>query len=193
MEKYSASCRFILACNEISKILDPIQSRCVIFKFKPLNESNLLELLGKIEKNEEIKIDEDAKELLVRISGGDTRKLINTLQASSSIAKSVTKKLIEEVMDFVDPQDVRKMLDYAIDGDFFKARDSMIKLKTIKGLSALEILKEIYRQVILMDIDAKVKIKTIDRIATVEFRIVEGSDEEIQLEALLAMMSLIKS
>ena len=139
-----------------------------------------------------MKIDKEAKDLLIKIANGDTRRLINTLQAASSIDKNVKKALIEEVMDFVNPDDIKKMLDYAIGGDFFKAREEMIKLKTIRGLSALEILKEIYRQVIRLDIDAKVKVKTIDRIATVEFRIVEGSDEEIQLEALLAMMSLIK-
>ena len=54
MEKYSATCRFILACNEISKLIDPIQSRCVIFKFKPLSEKALLDLVKRIEKAEKI-------------------------------------------------------------------------------------------------------------------------------------------
>jgi len=192
MEKYSATCRFILACNEMSKLIDPIQSRCVIFKFKPLTDENLTELSQKIAKEEGLKIDKDAQKLLIELSKGDLRKLVNTLQASSSINKNVSKELVEEVLDFVNPQEIKQMLDYAIKGDFFKARDTMIKAKTIRGLSALEILKEIYKQIINMDIDPKVKIKTIDRIATVEFRIVEGSDEELQLEALLAMMSLIK-
>ena len=192
MEKYSTTCRFILACNEISKLIDPIQSRCVIFKFKPLTKDNLIELSKKIEKAEGLKIEESAKELLVELSKGDLRKLVNTLQATSSINKNVTKELIEEVMDFVNPHEIKDMLNYAIKGDFFKARDTMVKLKTIRGLTALEILKEIYKQVINMDIDPKLKIKTVDRIATVEFRIVEGSDEDLQLEALLAMMSLLK-
>lgn len=191
MEKYSASCRFILACNEISKILDPIQSRCVIFKFKPLKEKDLLELLDKVAKEEGLTIDKDAKELLIKISTGDVRKLLNTLQASSSIDKKVTTKLLDEVLEFVNPDEVKEMVDFAIKGDFFKARDLMIKLKTIRGLTALEILKEIYKQVINMDIDSKTKVKFVDRIATVEFRIVEGSDEELQLEAMLAMMSLL--
>jgi replication factor C small subunit len=192
MEKYSASCRFILACNEISKLIDPIQSRCVIFKFKPLQQEELFRLLEKIEKEENLQIEQDAKELLVQISKGDTRKIINTLQASSSIDKKVTHKLIEEVLEFVNPKEVKEMLENAINGDFYKARDLMVKLKSKRGLTAIEILKEIYKQIISMDIDPKIKIKTIDRIATIEFRIVEGSDEELQLEALLAMMALIK-
>lgn len=192
MEKYSSTCRFILACNEISKLIDPIQSRCVIFKFKALNETALLSLLDKVEKEEKIQIDKDAKKLLVEISGGDVRKLLNTLQAASSVTNKVNTSLINEILDFVDPKEVTSMIQSAMDGDFFKARDYMIKLKSIKGLSALEILKEVYRQVLKLDIDAKMKVKLIDRIATVEFRIVEGSDEDLQLEALLAMMSLLK-
>lgn len=192
MEKYSASCRFILACNEISKILDPIQSRCVIFKFKPLTDDNLQELLTRIEKEENLTIEKGAKELLVTMSKGDVRKITNTLQAASSLDKKVSEKLVEEIMDSVNPKEVDEMVQHAIAGDFFKARDALIKLRTLRGLSGLEILKGIYKQLIDMDLDPKIKIKFVDRIATVEFRIVEGSDEELQIEALLAMMSLLK-
>ena len=192
MEKYSSSCRFILSCNELAKILDPIQSRCVIFRFKSLDEKSLHTLLSKIEKKEKLKIDKAAKDFLVEISQGDMRRLLNTLQAAASIDTKVNLKLINEIIDFVNPKEIEDMIKYAVSGDFFKARDTMIKLRTLKGLSSLEILKEIYRRVLDMEIDAKLKIKFVDRIATVEFRLVEGSDEELQLESLLAMMSLLK-
>jgi replication factor C small subunit len=192
MEKYSASCRFILACNEVSKLVDPIQSRCVIFKFKPLLEDALTELLIKIEKSEGLKIAGDAKKLLIDISQGDLRKLINTLQAASSVDKNVSVKLVNEVVDFVDPKEIKSMIKNAIEGDFFKSRDELVKIKTKRGLTAIEILKEIYKIVLELDIDPKLKVKFVDRIATVEFRIIEGSDDELQLEALLAMMSLLK-
>ncbi len=192
MEKYSATCRFILACNELSKILDPIQSRCVIFKFKPLTEKDLRKLIMKIEKNERIKIDEKAIDILIKSTSGDLRKLVNTLQAASSISKNITEKTLEEISDFVEPKEIISMINYAIKGDFFKARDYMIKLKTKQAMTSLEILKEIYKNIVKNEeIDEKIKIKIIDRIATVEFRIVEGSDDELQLEAMLAMMSLL--
>lgn len=193
MEKYSASCRFILACNEISKLIDPIQSRCVIFKFKPLQEKDLGELVERISKEEKIKVDADAKKLLIEVSEGDLRRLVNTMQSVASVDNKITVKLINEILDFVSPKEVEEMVQFAINGDFFKAREVMIKLRVAKGLSALEILKEIYKRVIEMEIDPKTKVKFIDRIATVEFRLVEGSDEELQLDALLAMMSLLKS
>lgn len=192
MEKYSASCRFILACNEISKILDPIQSRCVIFKFKGLSQDALIELATTIETGEKLTIDDDTKQYLAEIAKGDVRKLLNTLQAAASMSNKITKKLINEIIDFVNPKEVEEMIKIARSGDFMKARDVMIKLRTIRGLSGLEILKEIYRVILKLDIDPKIKIKFIDKLASVEFRLVEGSDEELQLEAYLATLSLLK-
>jgi len=192
MERYSATCRFILCCNEMSKIIDPIQSRCVIFKFKGLNDVALKHLTKKIASLEGLKLDVDSESLLIKISNGDVRKLINTMQAVAAIDKKVTVKLIEEILDYVNPKEVEEMLKHAINGDFFKAREEMIKLRVLRGLSALEILKEIYRQVIEMNLDSKVKIKLVDRIGTIEFRLVEGSDSELQLESLLAMIGMIR-
>ncbi len=192
MEKFSNSCRFVLACNEMSKIIDPIQSRCVIFKFKALKDESLHELLKMVAKAEGLTIEDKARDHMVTVSKGDVRRLLNTLQAASSISKNVDSKLIDEILDYINPKEVEEMIRFAVDGDFFKARDIMIRLRTIRGASALEILKEVYRRVLDMNIDSKLKVKFVDRIATVEFRLVEGSDEELQLESLLAMMSLLK-
>lgn len=192
MEKYSNSCRFILACNEISKILDPIQSRCVIFKFKGLSQDALVALLDKVETDETLTFEEGSKQYLAEISKGDVRKLLNTLQAAASINFNITIDGINEIIDFVNPKEVEEMVELAKDGKFEKARDVMIKLRSIRGLSGLEILKEIYRVLLRLDIDPKIKIKFIDKLASVEFRLVEGSDEELQLEAYLATLSLLK-
>jgi replication factor C small subunit len=176
----------------MAKIIDPIQSRCVIFKFKGLSKEALKILIEKIEKSEELNIEDNAKEFLIEACKGDVRRLLNTLQAAASIDKKVTLKLVNEILDYINPKEVQEMIKFAIGGDFLKARSEMIKLRTLKGLSALEILKEIYKQVLEMEIEPNLKVKFVDRIATVEFRLVEGSDEELQLEALLAMMSLLK-
>jgi replication factor C small subunit len=192
MEKYSATCRFILACNEISKIIDPIQSRCVIFKFKPLNENDLKKLIEKISKNENFEIDKEAEEILINYSKGDLRKLENTLQAAAAIDKKITKDVLEKIIDFIEPKDFKELIENAFKGDFYKYRDLLIKLKSYRGLSSLEILKGIYKEIIDMEgLDPKKKIKIIDKIATIEFRIIEGSDDDLQLEALLAFFSII--
>ncbi|MFP4402676.1 MAG: replication factor C small subunit [Candidatus Nanoarchaeia archaeon] len=191
MERYSATCRFILACNELSKIIDPIQSRCVIFKFKGLKEEDLKTLIETISSHESLKVDEDAKTRLIEISRGDVRKLENTMQAASVLDKHVSVELINEVTNAVEIKELDEMINYTLKGDFKKARDLMIKLKSVYGLSALEIIKEIYSAVVNLDIEESKIIKMVDRIGTTEFRIVEGSDEELQLEVLLAMFSSI--
>lgn len=193
MERYSSSCRFVLACNEISKILDPIQSRCVIFKFKPLQSEHIVSVIEKVTTTEGLTIDAKAKQLLVEICGGDLRKLINTLQAISALSKQITVKHIEEVIDFVNPKEIEEMISYAMKSDFFKARDKLIEVRVKRGFTGLEVIKEMYRVLMRLEMDPKLKIKIIDKLATVEFRIVEGSDEELQIEALLATLALAQS
>jgi len=84
------------------------------------------------------------------------------------------------------------MIDLAINGYFLKSRDKLIELKGKKGLTGIEIIKEIYYQIIKNEnINENIKVKLIDKIATIEFRIIEGSSEEIQIESLLATISLV--
>ena len=191
MERYSATCRFILACNELSKIIDPIQSRCVIFKFKGLLDTDLKTLISKISKEEMLTFEDDAIERLIEISKGDVRKLENTLQAASIIDKNITVKLLNEISNAVDIKEINEIIKYTLKGEFLKSRELMTKLKAVYGLSALEILKEIYSAVIELDIEESKIVKLVDKIGTIEFRIVEGSDEELQLQVLLALFATI--
>ncbi len=191
MERYSATCRFILACNELSKIIDPIQSRCVIFKFKGLKDEDLIILMKKIAESEQLTYESGVEQRLLEISKGDVRKLENTLQAASVIDKSITVKLLNEISNAVEVKEVSEMISATLNGEFLKARELMVKLKSIYGLSALEILKEIYSSVLELDIEESKIIKLVDKIGTIEFRIVEGSDEELQLQVLLAMFATI--
>jgi len=193
MEVYSESCRFILACNEISKIIDPIQSRCVIFRFKPLNEEQISKIIGRIKKSENLKITKEAEEILIKYSKGDVRKLENFMQAATSISKEITINILNEIIDTVNPKEVEELVDVALRGDLFKAREMLLKLKIYRGYTGLEILKEIYNIILKKDLNSKFKIKIVDKIATIEFRIVEGSDDEIQLESLITLLSSIKN
>lgn len=191
MERYSATCRFILACNELSKIIDPIQSRCVIFKFKGLKDEDLITLMKKIAKSENLTYESGVEQRLLEISKGDVRKLENTLQAASVIDKSITVKLLNEISNAIEVKEISEMIFATLNGEFLKARELMVKLKSVYGLSALEILKEIYSAVLELDIEENKIIKLVDKIGTIEFRIVEGSDEELQLQVLLAMFATI--
>ena len=79
MENYTKTCRFILSCNYSSKIIDPIQSRCAVFRFKPLNKEDIFEMINTIANNEGLTLNDESKEALFVVSNGDCRKLENIM------------------------------------------------------------------------------------------------------------------
>src|SRR3989338_2228054 len=97
MEKYTKTCRFILSCNYSSRIIEPIQSRCVVFRFKPLNPKDVEGKLGEIAKAEGIKVDEKAVQAITYVGEGDLRTCINVLQAASALSTDVKEKNVYEV------------------------------------------------------------------------------------------------
>lgn len=186
MENYSNTCRFILSANQSSKLIDPIVSRCAIFRFKPLNKDEIFLILKKIAKNEGIKIDDKSFEIISKASGGDARKAENILQSSATISKNVNEDIIKEIIREINPDDIKKILEIAISGDFIKARSKLLELMLKEGLSGVDIIKSIQSEIINLDMEDKRKMQLIDKCGDIEFRLIEGSDEFVQLEALLS-------
>jgi replication factor C small subunit len=190
MEIFSNNCRFILSCNYSSKIIEPIQSRCAVYRFKFLSTDALKKVIREIAEGEDIKIRDDAIEALKDVSGGDMRKAINALQSSAAIEREIEKETIYEMAASVRPDEMRKILDSALGGSFDKARDQL-SLLIEKGTSSEEIIKVTHRIIFDLDITNDKKVNLIDRLGETEFRITEGADERIQLDALLAYIALI--
>jgi replication factor C small subunit len=196
MEKYTGTVRFILNANYSSKLITPIQSRCSLFKFKPLLKEDIKEYLKKITLNEKIEVDENAYDAIFDVCEGDMRTAINYLQAASSINDKVILETIYEVSNSAQPEDIYNMIDSCLSLDFLKARGFMEKLLFEQGLSGEDIINQIYKKLIAYPedkIDITKKIKILDRIAEINFRLVEGANDRIQLEALLAQIILINS
>lgn len=124
METYASNCRFILTCNFENKIIDPIKSRCSKFEFKKVSDSELLDLLGRICKEEKISYDKDTLKKIVEVSRGDIRKSINILQQNSinnelkpditleSNIKEIFEKLKNKKFDIVRKELIEKNVDY---------------------------------------------------------------------------------
>ena len=193
MENYTQTCRFILAANYSSKIIDPIQSRCAMFRFKPLDKDEIIEIIKKIEKEENLKIDNKAKEALYKISEGDVRKLENILQSSAVIKKEITEELIYSMASVAKPKEINEVLNLAINTKFIEARDMLLNVMLNYGLSGIDIIKQIQQEIWNLNIDNKAKMNLIEKCGEIEFRLTEGSDEFIQLEALLSQIALAKN
>jgi len=190
MENYSTTCRFILSCNYSSKIIDPIQSRCALFRFKLLEKKDIEKVIQKISEKENLLIKPDAMEILYEGSEGDCRKAINLIQATASISPSITKELISTIISNAKPKDIKVVLDYALSGDFQMSREKLLDIMLKESISGQEVIKAIQKEIWNLQIEPDIKVKLTEKTGEVEFRIVGGSDPFIQLQSLLASFVL---
>ena len=186
MENYSSSCRFILSCNYSSKIIDPIQSRCVIFRFKLLEKKDIGKVLQKISDKEGLTLNPNAIESIYEGSEGDCRRSINILQSTASISPSITSDLVGTVISNTKPKEIKIVLDYALAGDFEKAREKLLDVMLTESISGQDVIKAIQKEIWNLPVEPEIKVKLTEKTGEIEFRIVEGSDPFIQLQALLA-------
>ncbi|MEJ2781733.1 MAG: replication factor C small subunit [Sulfolobaceae archaeon] len=191
MELYTETTRFILACNYLSKIIEPIQSRTALFRFYPLKREDVVSRLMYIAKNEKVDVEQKALETIYDITLGDMRKSINILQAASAYGK-VTVEAVYKVLGLAQPKEVREMLNLALQGKFMQAREKLRNLLVNYGLSGEDIIKQIHRELTGNEINIpdELKVVLVDYAGEVEFRIIEGADDEIQLNAFLAKLAL---
>ena len=193
MENYTSTCRFILAANYSSKIIDPIQSRCAVFRFRPLSNNNILSLIDRVVVEEGLSVDEKAREALVKAADGDCRRVNNILQSCAAISKTITSDDIYSLASMAESKDVKDIILAAVKGDFLTARNKLLDVMLRYGLSGLDLVKQIQSEVWNTELEGRKKVVLIDKCGEAEFRMVEGSDEFIQLEALLAQFVLAGS
>lgn len=190
MENYTNTCRFILSCNYSSKLIDPIQSRCVVFRFKLLEKKDIAAVIKRIGEKENLKVAEDTFESLYEISEGDCRRAINLLQATASISPNINAEMINIIASSTKPTNIKVVLDYALSGDFIKAREKLLDVMLKESVSGVDIVKSIQKEIWNLPVEPEIKVKITEKVGEIEFRMVEGSDEFVQLQALLASFVL---
>jgi len=190
MENYSSTCRFVLSCNYSSKIIDPIQSRCAIFRFKLLEKKDIEKYLGEIIKRENLTINPESMEIIYEGSEGDCRRATNLLQATASISPNITPDLVLTIISNAKPKDIKVVLDYALAGDFQRAREKLLDVMLKESISGQDVIKAIQKEIWNLPVEPELKVRLTEKTGEAEFRIVEGSDPFIQLQALLASFVL---
>ncbi len=186
MERYTQTCRFILSCNYSSKIIEPIQSRCAVFRFRPLSEDDVKTYLKNIASQEHVHVTDDGLDAICELAAGDLRKATNILQVASSLGKKVDQDVVFESTESIRPSEIQELLKTALSGNFTAARSRLDGIIIRHGLSGEDIVQGIHRAVFDLPVSEDAKIVLIDRVGEAEFRMVSGSSDRIQLEALLA-------
>ena len=189
MERYSGTCRFVLSCNFSSKIIAPIQSRCSVYRFKPLSYDAVAARIKFIADREGLRLSEDAVKAINYVAGGDMRRAVNALQSAAVLGSEIKPETIYETTATARPEEVESLIKSALDGEFFAALEKL-RVLTERGISGDEILAQMHRLVIKMNLSARKKVELLDRIGEADFRITEGANESIQLDALIASFCL---
>ncbi|MCI4396787.1 MAG: replication factor C small subunit [Thermoprotei archaeon] len=192
MENFTATSRFILIANYGSKIIEPIQSRAALFRFVPLSKELVVQRLKWIASKEEVEYDERALEVIYEICEGDLRRAINLLQSSSAIGK-VTVDAVYKVMGLAHPKEIREMVENALEGKFDVARERLRKLMIEYGLSGVDIIKQVHREIFSPEIQLSEEQRVLiaDYTGEILYRMVEGADDEIQMSSFLAWLVLL--
>jgi len=190
IEDTAKICRFILIANNVSKIIDPIQSRCATFKFTSVPEESIIKRLEEIAKKEKVKVDKKGLKAIYEYSEGDLRHAINLMQATASLGE-ITEDNVKSSAGLTKTSDVDEVLKIALSGKVSEAREKMIELIKVYGMSESDFLKYLNAAVFkskhhkLSDI--------LEIIAKYDYRILVGANYEIQLSAMLAELAKIEN
>jgi replication factor C small subunit len=192
MEVYTKTARFCLIGNYSERIIDPIQSRCSVFRYGSLDEEDIRDRLTLIAEKENLQIVDEGLDALFQASGGDLRKAINMLQAASANGELVDDISVYSLLGRIRPDRVQTMIQLALDGKFMESREALRDILINQGLAPEDIIRITYREVMRhKSLTEQMKVKLSDIIGEVDYRLTQGSRPEIQLSTLLGHLSLV--
>ena len=192
MEQNSETCRFILSCNYSSKIIEPIQSRCAVFRFRPLENDQILERISIVAKNENIMIEHEAAKAIAQVSLGDLRKAITSLQVAASLDSNVTRDLVYETTATAPPEALHRYFLACKEDGFQPARRRLKEILNNFGLAGTDFVNQLHRELSMVKfLDESQKLSITEIMAETDFRMVEGGGESLQLDAMTAKICAI--
>ena len=189
MEQYSGTCRFILSCNYSSKIIEPIQSRCAVFRFRPIASDQVAEEVRRIAAAEGIELDDDACDAIVHVSLGDLRKAITALQVAASLDTHITRALVYETTATAPPEALHGFVLACKQDGFHPARRRLRDILDQYGLAGTDFVNQLHRSVFDIEfLSERQKLDLTETMAEIDFRLVEGGGEALQLDALCSRL-----
>ena len=191
MEEYSKITRFCIICNYHNKIIDPIISRCSLFRFKPINQDNIMDKLKYICSKENFICSNTILNKIINISRGDLRKAINLLQKCyNSYGDKFNLDLLDELSGHI-PEDRFNQLMYAIFNKDINLVDKYINQITFDGYSLVNQILPIHNYIINSTLTSSQKSNIICKIAEIDQNLIKSCDEFIQFMKLAYHIMII--
>ena len=185
IEDSSRTTRFIIICNYLSQIIEPIQSRCVVFRFTRLTNEDIVSHLKTICQKEGVKYDDKALAQIYEATSGDLRHSINMLQAAAGMG-SVSMPNVVASIGLSGKFKVGEVIKMALSGKFKEARAKLLELIHVYGMSESDFLKYANQEAYDMKLERPDEFAAL--MAEYDYRLVSGAHPEIQLSALLAQL-----
>jgi replication factor C small subunit len=185
IEDSARTTRFVIICNYLSQIIEPIQSRCVVFRFTRLPKEDVIGHLKMICEQQKVKYEEKALAQIYEATGGDLRHSINIMQAASGMGL-VSAASVTAAMGLSGRSRVGEVLRLAMSGKFNESRAKLLELTQVYGMSEGDFMKYANQEAYEMEIENPEEFAAI--MAEYDYRLTVGAHPEIQLSALLAQL-----
>ncbi|TNV80636.1 hypothetical protein FGO68_gene17421 [Halteria grandinella] len=185
IEKYTNNTRFCLICNYVSKIIPALQSRCTRFRFGPLTPDSALKRLQEIANSEKVHLDLDAAKSIVKLSGGDMRKVLNVLESCALAHPSITLQNVFDVTGRPSPTDMERIYSTLTQSRFTDALKLITDVKQSKSLALEDIMSELHKAVMETKFTEEMKVYLVGRMAEIEYRLSQGCVEKAQVASMI--------
>ncbi len=185
VEMSPSNVRFIFMCNYANYLIDPIISRCAVFRFSPLDKEAVKQRLKHIAKMEKKRIKEEIFETLYEISNGDMRKAVNLLQmgVSHNPDSELTADVLYDLSGWVPPSKIKEIIQKLKEGKYL---DSKMILDSIPNYSPREFIIQLMKAIDVNSLAYPEKENILNKMAEIDFRLTSGSDVHLQIEGLFS-------
>jgi len=194
MEKCGRSTKFCLICNYVSRIIEPITSRCAKFRFKPLAEDILVARVEMICEAEGVKLSEAGKAAITKTSEGDLRKAITSLQSAARLkaGKEIEEEDVYEITGVIPVKYIEGILDVCQLNSYGRLEefvDNMI----CEGFSGHQMINQLQEYVVTSGLTDQQKSEICGKLASAESCLLDGADEYLQVMAVASLMMKVLS
>lgn len=187
MSDYTSTTRFALACNDSSKIIEAIQSRCAILRFTRLSDSDVLSRLMTVIEKENVEYEPKGLEALIFTAEGDMRNALNNLQATVSAFSIVSFDNVFKVCDQPHPDILKDVIGKCLECQF-SAACNCLKVLWVQGYSPLDIIGSLYKIVTNFAMNESLQLKYLKELAILRMRLLDGVCTLLQVHGCLAKL-----
>jgi len=188
IEKYARTTRFCLICNYVSKIIPAIQSRCTRFRFAPLLRSQMEQRTREIATEEGVTLTDDGLDAIMRLSCGDMRRMLNTMQSAHLAFETVDEKSVHLCLGQPLPKDIQTIFDALMNASFQNAYETIWTLMSTQGLALVDVLARLVDRYVLRGVKLPPPVRSflLQKLADIEHALSGATTDKIQLGAIVA-------